>query len=746
VEHLLPVVPSLSGSASFDDRRDEDASGNSQASELLEVSIRHWRLFVILLLAFFGAGTAIVLLQQKYYTSDTSVLFDPRNRQIVNFTPVVDGFGAALEVEVATELQLILSRRVTDPVISQFDLLNDPEFNRVKPGLLDTMQAWVVEGWSSTPRNKLSGDASGVGRTPSTDSASAAEVRQAVLRTFAKRLKAQVQGQSTVIKISFTSEDPEKAAMIANAIAANYVQLSVTDKGEAVEHALETLTKRSAELRDQAVSAESAVEDYRTSAHLVEGSGGSVIAAQITEFNSELVQAEADLAAAQARSSQMEEMKGDPAGAPAVLASPVIQQLRQEEARQTGLLAGDQRRQGDRYPGVEGRKSALAALREQIDIETTNIMRGRHAEVDAAQARVNLLQVKLADIWGQARNNGTADVHLRQLKLEAGVQRALYESYLRRIQEISQQVGTAQPYAEVISAAEAHRKPSSPDLALLLPCILLVCAAMASFGVVCVEILSASFHSSRQIARVFSGHSIELIPRFSQRQRGLLAGARTLETEDSISIGPYAEAIQALRVHLRNLGSNNQSVLFSSAVAKEGKTATAVAVARQEARAGLKVLMIDADLRRPSLHHIFGGNNNGLSDLLLEHQTFDELVQLDRTSGLAYLAAGTRGSSPIDLLASAAMLRFLRYAEQRFDRIIIDSPPVLAVADARVLTALVSRTIYIVRWRSTPRGLARLGLEMLRQSGGQVLGPIFVQVDRANTPYSPLPQRHRLQS
>jgi capsular exopolysaccharide synthesis family protein len=274
----------------------------------------------------------------------------------------------------------------------------------------------------------------------------------------------------------------------------------------------------------------------------------------------------------------------------------------------------------------------------------------------------------------------------------------------------------------------------------MLPSIFLVAAVLASVSVVCAELFSRGFLSPRQVAQVFGDRQVELVPNLSARD-GLLGWSRN--AGESVEVGPYAEAIHALRVrlHYLDLGSKNQTLLFCSALAKEGKTATAVAFARQESLAGAKILMIDCDLRRPSLHRIFKGDAAGLAELLLGHRNFDEIVQRDEVSGLAYLASGKISSvSPVDLLASARMQQVLAMVQRQFDRVIIDSPPVLAVADARILTALASRTMYIVRWGSTSRRLARLGLELLRQSGGKVLGPIFVNVDGASTPYSAAPR------
>ena len=626
--------------------------------------------------------------------------------------------------------------------MAEFDLAHDPEFVEVKPGAMSRLIDSLSENtphWLAALLDLPTAPA------PLTGEAAAAERRQQMLKVFADRLKVQVQGHSTAILIAFTSENPVLAAEVANAIAASYAQLSVLDKAKAAQDALATMTRRSTELRDQAVAADSAVEDYRNSAHLIEGTNGNIITAQIGEYNSSLVQAQADLATAQSRIVDKNGSAADPDNAPAVLASPVIQHLREEQARQNGLLAQEKTRQGDSYPGVSGRKLALLDLAKQIGVETSSIITAQRNAADAAQARVNLLAAKLADVWKQSASFAAADVHLRQLKLEASVQHNLYESYLRRIQEISQQVGTAQPYVDIISPAEVPRRTSFPNIQLLLPCIFVAALVLASVSVTATEMLSSGFRSARQIVQMFGDRPVELIPPMYGGRPRLLRWLWP-NAASSAPSGPFTEAIHALRIQSRSYGAGMKTVLFTSALKSEGKTAIAVAFARQEAQSGLRVLMIDADLRRPSLHRVFGGSLTGLTDLVLKRNTPKTVLQQDASSGVYYLAAGKLSTSPIDLLASTEFRQLLKGSEQRFDRIIIDSPPVLAVADARVLAGYVNQTVYIVRWSKTPRRLARLGYEVLRQNGARLLGPVFTQVGGAGTRYDARPVLPRLEA
>ena len=701
-----------------------DPLGESPLFELIAAFARRRNLFVTTAAVIFATGVAVLLLQPPMYRAETAVLFDPRSRQIFTFTPVVSGYNEdsqALEVAMATELQLVLSRAVIDPVIDRFGLAADPEFSPTTPGLPTRVIGWLETHFPElTP--VLAHVSSAHRAAPAPD-----DRRSAALRTFETRLSAELQGHSTVIDISFASRTPAKAAMIVNALAESYVQLSVKERTSAVADALTALAKRSDELRDEADAAELAVADYRTSAHLVEGSGGKVSAAQVTELSTELVRARAELALGQARLLALGR------GGSEELASPIIQRLRETMAETSAKLAHDQATYGTNHPVVQAEVDQLARLRQQIQGENQVAAAAQRTAVDAASTRVRLLSSDLAEVWNQAAADTRANVRLRELELNASVKHSLYESQLRRVQEVSLQLGTAQPYAKIISAAEAPHAPASPNLRLLVPALAIVSMAVSAATILLAELLNKTFSSTWQVERIFGGRTVEMLPRIGSRWPGwfrLSRGRAELGTAN-----PYSEAVDGLRVRLDALGPRQKTVLFSSALSQEGKTTAAIAFARREALAGRKVLLIDADLRRACVHIALGGRREGLSDLLLDGTRLDRLVQRDLASGLAYLAAGRRHGSPTDLLGSQIMGELLRDCESCYDRVVIDSPPVLATADARVLTGLAALTIYLIRWRSTPRRLACLGFEVLRASGGTLVGPIFVETDEHHTRY-----------
>jgi polysaccharide biosynthesis transport protein len=171
-------------------------------------------------------------------------------------------------------------------------------------------------------------------------------------------------------------------------------------------------------------------------------------------------------------------------------------------------------------------------------------------------------------------------------------------------------------------------------------------------------------------------------------------------------------------------------VLVTSSVPLEGKSAIAVSLARQSARSGLKVILVDADLRRPRLHEVMGlANEDGLSEVLTGRANPEIAIKRDERSGLDFLPAGLGAVSPPDLFRSSTMKILLEEMAAYYDLVIIDSPPVAAVSDSFTLSGLVDKTIYVIRWEQTPRNVALAGIRQMIEAGGDIAGIVLSRVD-----------------
>ncbi|HJQ55371.1 MAG TPA: CpsD/CapB family tyrosine-protein kinase, partial [Vineibacter sp.] len=194
----------------------------------------------------------------------------------------------------------------------------------------------------------------------------------------------------------------------------------------------------------------------------------------------------------------------------------------------------------------------------------------------------------------------------------------------------------------------------------------------------------------------------------------------------------YSEALRTIRtgIALSSADHPQRTVVVTSSVPGEGKTTTALSLAAASAASGARTLIIDCDMRQPSLHKNLGGDNTaGLAEFLAGQRDLEELVQVEPKTGLYYVLAGKRPPSPTDLLGSLRMRRLLQQLGDAFDLVILDSPPVMAVSDALLLVRQTDTTIFVVRWEKTRRDVAIAGARMVHEAGARLSGMVLSQVD-----------------
>jgi capsular exopolysaccharide synthesis family protein len=194
----------------------------------------------------------------------------------------------------------------------------------------------------------------------------------------------------------------------------------------------------------------------------------------------------------------------------------------------------------------------------------------------------------------------------------------------------------------------------------------------------------------------------------------------------------YAEALQRVRTSLFLTDGEHppKTILVTSSVPLEGKSTIAASLARQSARSGLKVILIDADLRRPRLHEVIGlANQNGLSEVLTGRANPEAAIKRDEKSGLDFLPAGVGVVSPPDLFRSSTMKILIEEMAAYYDLVIIDTPPVAAVSDSFTLSGIVDKSIYVIRWEQTPRNVALAGIRQMIEAGADIAGIVLSRVD-----------------
>jgi capsular exopolysaccharide synthesis family protein len=405
--------------------------------------------------------------------------------------------------------------------------------------------------------------------------------------------------------------------------------------------------------------------------------------------------------------------------------------LRQQETELIRELSEMSSVYGENHPQMSNARAEIQSVRDKMLDEVRRIVRDLENEVSVAAAREQELQNGMARLQGEASRVDLAGVELSALEGEMATNRQLYQTFLERFRELVEQQGLQDSDARILSAAEPPGEPSHPRVMLF---TLVAFAASTVLGVLLVFLIERwdsdfGFRSADETQSALGVRALALVPDLSRREtHGVAAEDYILQKPSSA----YAEALQRIRTNLFLTDADDppKTILITSSVPLEGKSTIAASLARQSARSGLKVILIDADLRRPRLHELIGlANQNGLSEVLTGRANPEAAIKRDEKSGLDFLPAGIGVISPPDLFRSSTMKILIEETAAYYDLVIIDSPPVAAVSDSFTLSGLVDKSIYVIRWEQTPRNVALAGIRQMLDAGADIAGVVLSRVD-----------------
>ncbi len=679
---------------------------------------------------------AIILSQLiPRYTSVAYVEINPQQSRVVDFEAVLSGLSAD-STTMETQIEVLRSRTLISRTVERLKLLRDPEFNIALqlPGAFATMKrdlrSYLAEEWPAVPFFIANDEGA---NEQLSEAERLTNDKNRVVDSFLAKLTVNPKGRSRVIEIQFESENRRTAALAANTLADFYIVAQLQAKFEATKRAIDWLSDRVSELRQEVSESERAVEEFRQQSGLVRGQRDATLASeQLSALSTQYVKERATLAEANARLGQVEKLLKSPDGIESVsevLTSPLITDLRQQEAqlgRQTAEFAAEF---GERHPKMINARAQIRSLREKISIEVKNIVQRLRNEVAVSRARFSSLNAELNNHKIKMSQLETYQVRLRALEREATASRTLLENLLARSKETSSQQNLQHADANILSYATVPNNPSFPNMALMLGASLVGAVLLGVLLAFAIEQFDQGFRSVEQIERLMGATSLGLIPMLS----GL--GVIGKKPENYILEKPqsaFGEAIRSLHTNvlLSGIKKNPKVILISSSRPKEGKTTVAISLARMLASIGHKVIVVDCDLRRPSLHKAFGVlSKPGLVEILAVEINIDEVIQEDQKSPAHIISAGELARHSPSLLGSQTMEHLLNTLAQRYETVILDSAPVLAVSDSLLLSRLADRTVFLVRWAETRRETANNGLKQLLDAGAHIAGVLLTLVD-----------------
>jgi capsular exopolysaccharide synthesis family protein len=704
---------------------------------------RQWRFIVAIGLVLGAIAAFKVLTLPNWYTAEAVLLVDPQQAKLGlvdagQVTPPPDPGLVRSEVELMTDLAVVLD------VIKRLDLLADPEFAAlaVPPARHWWSPSLLAEKLGALA-SRLSGDAAAaqMPQTAASGSSDDFDPIQRLSQTLLKHATVMNDGRSFVVRLRFEWTDRDQAARVANAWADAFLARELAVKFEAAGKTEDWLRARTAELQKTVHDSERVVQEYRDAHQLLEVKGATVTLQQLNELNTELVKASAELSIKESAVSQLQSQlkRGVTDSSSSVLASPLIQRLREQEADASRRLSDLLTSFGEQHPTVKRVRSEIRDIEGKIRTEIGKVMAA--AEADAAAARLRLAEIrKQLDLSRTAAIEADgAQVRLKQLEREAQANRAILAQFMLQSKESDARQGIERASVRLVSPAMRPDLPSFPNRTLLLAAGFIGAFSLGAVGAFGRERLTRKFVDPAGLQQETEVALLGMLP-----EARLPRGTRLSDYIVHYPRSEVGEAVRTIRTRLfvalsaelpaAHTGRNARVVLVTSAVPDEGKTTLAVALSRSAALSGQRVLLVDADIRRPTVAAELRDESPGASRdlahrLLSEGHDLDRLIAVDRASGLHYVSAAATGDDPQEILSSRVMRDFLETSRRSYDLIIIDSPPVLVVSDAVILSGLSDGVLYVMRWESTPKAAVIGAIRVLRATGSRFAGLVMSRVD-----------------
>jgi len=547
-------------------------------------------------------------------------------------------------------------------------------------------------------------------------------------------------GQAQVLNIAITWNDPVRAAQLANAVADAYVVDQLDARLESAKRASAWLSDRLVELRRQLRDSEEAVATFRKE-HGLARSGPTVALndQQLTDLNSKLIAARTDAAEKKARVNFLADLA---AGKKALDSLPDSLQSASTMGALRGKLADASQREADllaryssRHPAVVNVEAEKRDIERSIAAETQRMAQSVRSDYALAKARLDAMEQSMREATGQGGLDNDDAVRLRELERTAAVNKSLFEDFLQKAKITDEQSTFRARDVRVIMPAQGGGQ-TYPDSRKTLLIALFTGLGLGVGGAFAMEMLKAGFTTPREVEEALGIPVLASVSRINKNR--LVKDGKSVPValyQIHYPLSPFSEAMRTLRsgIHMSDVDHPPKVIHVTSARPGEGKTTIAVSLAISAAFAGLKVALVDADLRHPSTSRFFKlEQEKGLVDLLIGTTTEDSVLRCHKDLKLTVIPAGSKSLNPPDVLGSERMKLLISRLRDTFDYVVLDTPPVGPVVDPVIVSNLADKTVFVVQWASTPRELVEASINQV-SSHKRVAGVVFnlVNQDRA---------------
>jgi capsular exopolysaccharide synthesis family protein len=707
------VVAQVPAPAASADRVDAPAEGTSSLREIWAAAFRSRYWIAAIFTACVALAAVAALLTTRLYQATASVEVRAEAAKVLGTEESQEGQESRLDSDrfLQTQLDIIRSRGVAEAVAEQQGLFGGDAF-------LDAMRA---------------GDETAI---PAGMTAREAH-RERVIKALQRAMGVRYTGTTRIATISFTSPDPRLSAKLANAFADAYIRSNLERKAGSSVYALDFLRGQLAEAQQRLAKSEQAVVDYGRRTRIVDAANAagtasssdasarpqSLVTAQLVQLNQAYSTALADRISAEQKWTRIAALA--PLSTPDVLGNNAVQQLIDQRAQLQSLYQQQLATRRDDYPSVVAAKAQLRELDRQIGTLAGGIRSGIRNSYDIALSR----ERQLADEIDRLKNSTLAEqnqgIELSILRREADTNRQQYEALLRRYNSLNAESGVQTNNLSIVDRASIPDRKSWPKLSLNLALALILGMLLSALFVFLREQL---FRSVRTPDEVRAATGLALL--------GVVPSSATPDQDLDDPKSAQSDAYSSVRTSLSLLSSDGVpgTIMFTSTQQGEGKSTACRALALSLSRLGRRVLVIDVDLRRPNVHRLFGvANERGLSNVLTGQIPLADAV---RGGGqVDYVVAGTIPPNPTELINSAQMPSLLAELRGSYDVVLLDSAPVLGLADAVILSSEVDATVYVIESGLNSTRLLQTSLARLAQGNATLAGAVLMKFDPGRSGY-----------
>jgi len=698
-------------------------SGQASAEEVIDlrkyfsvVNRAKWRILALAVLV--SALTVFVVLNMKpIFSSRATLLIEAEQAKAVKIDEVY-GINSAQQEYYLTQFEILKSRTIAETVIEKMNLAANPEFipeKSLRSHIKDLLPFLTTERVQETPEQK------------------AFRKRERLVNEFISRLSIDPVRKTQLVNIVFEANDPQLAADIANAIGEAYIDSQLAAKMGITQKASDWLGGRLGELRLQLDTSEKALQEFRLREGLVDVAGVRSLGSQELErLGQEVTQmrtkkAQIDSFARVIRqygTDNLERLES----MPEVTSHPGVQNVKRELISAERKVSELSKIYGPKHPKLLAAKSELASVQQSLRDQIRRLLAGMTEEANTIDQNLASLESEMARAKGQYQDLSGKEAEYQRLVREVETNRQLFNTFMARQKETEVTGDFNAAVARFTDRAVPGVEPIKPKRTLI---VILAFIAAVGFGIVVAFVMDAlndTIKNTRDVETVLQQRALGVVPKVEGKKQ-LTEVNRTFFSQDNRQ---FAESVRSIRTSLSLLGLERplQVLMVTSSLPEEGKSTVSSNLAfgfRQLE----SVLLIDADMRKPTIAKRFGipAFQPGLANYLSGTETLDACIVKDEQSNVDIMPAGSIPMNPLELLSSPALAELLTQLRGRYQKIIIDTPPVQAVSDALVVSTQTDAALVVVKADYTRSGIVQLSLSKLINAHARVVGVVLNDLD-----------------